>query len=151
MKGYFADQKNRRGRQLGRVLATHYDEIVVEQLYDGTCQLDASLPRLLSEAEQVLGLQAATAEVERARQNTVFRVDAAPPRRGVRGGTDDDINLLLGRGYHVFIKLKHWKRAQKLARSVGQWHPDSKVAGREVGWVQQPHDYVHPTRQKWPF
>ena len=34
-KGYFAKQKNKRGRQLGRVLATLYDEIVVERLYPG--------------------------------------------------------------------------------------------------------------------
>ena len=143
MKGYFPDQKNRRGRQLGRVLATHYDEIVVEQLYDGKRQLDVSLPGLLSEAEQVLGLNAATPEAEFARQNTVFRVDAG-------GGTDADINLLLWRGYHVFIKLKHWKRAKKLARSVSQWHPDAKIVGREVGWVRQPHAYEHPTRS-WRF
>ena len=33
--GYFPKQRNRRGRQLGRVLATHYQEIVVDQLFDG--------------------------------------------------------------------------------------------------------------------
>ena len=31
-KGYFAKQRNRRGRQLGRVLASHYAEIVVDRL-----------------------------------------------------------------------------------------------------------------------
>src|ERR1051326_7751343 len=30
-KGYFAKQRNRRGRQLGRVLATHYEEVVVDR------------------------------------------------------------------------------------------------------------------------
>lgn len=140
MKGYFADQKNRRGRQLGCVLVTRYDEIVVEQLYDGKRQLDVSVPDLLREAEHVLGLNEATPEVERAKQNTVFRVDAG-------GGTDDDINLILSRGYHVFIKLKHWKRAAKLARSVSQWHADPKIVGREVGWVQLPHAYQRLTRQ----
>jgi hypothetical protein len=39
-KGYFAKSKNRRGRQLGRVLATQYDEIVVDRLYNGKRQLD---------------------------------------------------------------------------------------------------------------
>lgn len=153
LKGYFADQKNCRGRQLGRVLATHYDEIVVEQLYDGKRQLDVSLPGLLHEAELALGLgldtaadaaTAAVAAVQLARQNTVFRVDAG-------GGTDDDINLLLEHGYHIFIKLKHWKRAKKLADrvSVNHWHPDSKITGREVGWVPTPHahGYIRPTRQ----
>ena len=31
-KGYFANQRNRRGRQLGRVLATSYEEVVVDRL-----------------------------------------------------------------------------------------------------------------------
>src|SRR6266581_1900209 len=35
-KGYFAKQRNRRGRQLGRVLATRYEEVVVDRLFDGT-------------------------------------------------------------------------------------------------------------------
>lgn len=30
--GYFPKEKNRRGRQLGRVLATRYDEIIVDRL-----------------------------------------------------------------------------------------------------------------------
>lgn len=32
-KGYFADSKATRGRQMGRVLATKYEEIVVDKLY----------------------------------------------------------------------------------------------------------------------
>ena len=31
-KGYFARQRNRRGRQLGRVTAARYDEVVVDQV-----------------------------------------------------------------------------------------------------------------------
>ena len=34
-KGYFAGRKNCRGRQLGRVVAAAYDEIIVDQLYAG--------------------------------------------------------------------------------------------------------------------
>jgi hypothetical protein len=34
-KGYFANERNRRGRQLGRVLASLYDEVVVDRLFDG--------------------------------------------------------------------------------------------------------------------
>src|SRR6266567_4652371 len=33
-KGYFAKQRNRRGRQLGRVLASRYDEVVVDRLFE---------------------------------------------------------------------------------------------------------------------
>ena len=32
-KGYFANQRNRRGRQLGRVLASRYGEVVVDRLH----------------------------------------------------------------------------------------------------------------------
>jgi hypothetical protein len=38
-KGYFAKQRNRRGRQLGRVVATVYEEVVVDRLFAGTTQL----------------------------------------------------------------------------------------------------------------
>jgi hypothetical protein len=34
-KGYFPNQKGKRGRQLGRVVASRYDEVVVDQLYAG--------------------------------------------------------------------------------------------------------------------
>jgi hypothetical protein len=57
-KGYFAGQKNRRGRQLGRVVATLYDEMVVDRLYDGKRQLDRSLQELVMTAEAVLDLSA---------------------------------------------------------------------------------------------
>jgi hypothetical protein len=42
-KGYFAKQRSRRGRQEGYVVATWYDEIVVERIYDGTTQLNRAL------------------------------------------------------------------------------------------------------------
>jgi hypothetical protein len=38
-KGYFANQRNRRGRQVGRVLATRSDEVVIDRLYSGSTQL----------------------------------------------------------------------------------------------------------------
>lgn len=133
-KGYFAGVKNQRGRQLGRVLATHYDEIVVDELYDGKRQLNKSLPALVTQAEQVLQLS------EKQRQNTIIRVDAG-------GGEDATINWLLGREYHLLIKMKSWRRAHKLAQSVTDWVLDSKNAEREVGWVTQPHAYRQPTRQ----
>lgn len=133
-KGYFAGQKNRRGRQLGRVVATRYEEIVVDRLYDGKTQLERSLQPLLEEAEAVLALHP-----ER-RQRTVVRVDGG-------GGSDKDINWLLARDYRLLVKVKNWQRAFKLCRSVSSWHRDPKVPEREVGWVQQPHAYERPTRQ----
>jgi hypothetical protein len=58
-KGYFAKQRNRRGRQLGRVLATRYHEVVVVQVFDGKAQLTTALQPLVLAAEQVLALDAA--------------------------------------------------------------------------------------------
>jgi hypothetical protein len=130
-KGYFSGQKGRRGRQLGRVVATLYEEIVVERLYPGTVQLERSLQALVEAAEQVLKPE---------QHRTIVRVDGG-------GGRDADVNWLLTRDYHILIKVKNWKRTQKLARSVLTWHPDPKVPGREVGWVTQPHCYARPTRQ----
>ena len=133
-KGYFAKQKNRRGRQLGRVLATYYDEIVVDRLYDGKRQLDASLCELVSLTEQALNLN------ETRRKRTVLRIDGG-------GGDDKNINALLRRDYHLLIKIHNWRRAAKLAASVSTWHTDPKVPEREVGWVEQAHEYVRPTHQ----
>ncbi len=133
-KGYFADAKNRRGRQLGRVVASLYDEIVVERLYDGKRQLDRSLTDLVLAAEGVLNLTVAK------RQRTVVRVDAG-------GGTDEDINWLLARDYQMMVKVKHYTRSAKLCRSVTTWYPDPKVENRQVGWVESPHPYARQTRQ----
>ena len=84
-KGYFAGQKNQRGRQLGRVVATLYDEIGVDRLYDGKRQLDRSLHELVMLAETGLAL------ADEPRHRTILRVDAG-------GGCDADINWMLARG-----------------------------------------------------
>jgi len=139
-KGYFSGQRNRRGRQLGRVLTTRYDEIVFEKLYPGTVQLEQNLQELLLGAEEVLELSRAQ------RHRTIVRVDGG-------GGRDADINWLLSRGYFILVKVKNWKRAKKLAQSVLQWHPDPKVPERQMGWVETPYPYDYPTRQlalRWP-
>ncbi len=133
-KGYFAKQPNRRGRQLGRVLATAYDEIIVDRLYEGKRQLHRSLKDLLTAAEEVLDL------AENKRKMTILRIDAG-------GGEDADINEVLGRDYSLLAQVKSWRRAAKLVTSVKAWHPDPKGHDREVGWVTEPHAYVKPTRQ----
>src|SRR3989442_8822197 len=84
--GYFAKQRNRRGRQLGRVLATRYEEVVVDQLFDGTTQLTKALQPLMQAAEQILGLD------QRQREHTLGRTDAG-------GGSGDDVNWLRAGGY----------------------------------------------------
>jgi hypothetical protein len=133
-KGYFAKQPNRRGRQLGRVLATRYDEIVVDRLYDGKRQLHRSLKELLTTTEAVLEL------TENKRKLTIVRLDGG-------GGEDEDINWVLSREYYLLVKVKSWRRATKLVASVTSWYPDPKVRDREVGWITAEHAYVKPTRQ----
>src|SRR5438046_7675054 len=81
-KGYVAKQRNRRGRQLGRVLASRYEEVVVDRLFDGTTQLSKALQPLMEAAERTLELD------ERKRGQTLVRVDAG-------GGSVDDVNWLL--------------------------------------------------------
>jgi hypothetical protein len=124
-KGYFAKQRNRRGRHLGRVLATRYQEIVVDQLFAGTTQLTTALQPLLLAAEAVLELN------EARRKRTLIRVDAG-------GGSLDDVNWLLERDYLVLAKDYSAARSRRLAKSVVRWYADPKVAGREVGLVVEP-------------
>jgi hypothetical protein len=133
-KGYFAKQKNRRGRQLGRVLATLYDEIVVERLYPGKTQLNRSLQELVTEAEQVLNLNPGF------RRRTIIRTDAG-------GGRDEDINWLLKHHYGFLTKVTNWRRVAKLLESVTEWLTDPKDSRRQFGWVEQPYAYDQPTRQ----
>src|SRR3989454_4382224 len=90
-KGYFAKQRNRRGRQLGRVLASRYQEVVVDRLFDGKTQLTRAWQPLVLAAERTLQLDASK------RSRTIVRVDAG-------GGSLDDVNWLLGRGYQMHSK-----------------------------------------------
>ncbi len=134
-KGYFAGEKNRRGRQLGRVLATDEAEIVVDQLYPGNVALVTTLPLLVQATEERLGL---TAEQ---RPRTILRVDAG-------GGSRGDINWALERGYQVHTKDFSSQRAQQLAERVTVWYADPKVPGRQAGVVPGPApEYVRAVRR----
>lgn len=133
-KGYFAKAKNRRGRQMGRVVATRYREVVTSQLFSGKTQLNRALQPLIGTAEEVLALD------ESKRKQTIIRTDAG-------GGSDEDINWLLSRGYLFITKAYSARRAEKLCQSVKTWYRDPIVEGREVGFVQIPHAYCQPTVQ----
>ncbi len=134
-KGYFAKQRNRRGRQLGRVLASRYEEVVVDRLFDGKTQLTKALQPLMEAAERTLELD------EHKRERTLVRVDAG-------GGSLDEVNWLLSRGYQVHCKDYSSARAQHLAQSVQDWVDDPQVQGRQVGWVSVPaSEYVRPVRR----
>ena len=130
-KGYFAKQRNRRGRQLGRVLASRYHEIVLDQLFDGKTQLTTALQPLIQAAEGVLEISAAK------RERTLVRIDAG-------GGSLEAVNFLLSRGYVVLAKDYSSQRSERLAASVREWFDDPKVPERQVGWVRlAPSEYVH--------
>jgi hypothetical protein len=134
-KGYFPQQWYRRGRQLGRVLASCYHEIVVEQLFTGSTYLRSALRPLIEAAEQILELD----EARRAR--TIVRIDAG-------GGSVEQINRLLERGYQLHAKDYSGQRAQKLALSVSSWVDDPRIEGRQVGWVsEEATAYVRPVRR----
>jgi len=133
-KGYFAKQKNKRGRQLGRVYATLYDEIVSERLYRGKIQLNRSLLELVIDAETILSLNPGI------RKRTILRIDGG-------GGNDADINRLLARGYALLVKVTHWKRVEKLAATVSSWQSDPQDPRRQAGWIKNPFAYDQTTRQ----
>lgn len=129
-KGYFAGARNRRGRQLGRVLATRYGEVIVDRLFEGRTSLATAFQPLVLAAEQTLGLD------EAKRSRTLLRVDAG-------GGSLDDVNWALSRGYQVHCKDYSGQRARLLAASVTTWVEDPDEPGRQIGWVEEPaSEYV---------
>jgi hypothetical protein len=139
-KGYFSGERNGRGRQVGRVYASQYDEIVNEQLYSGKIQLEASLLELVKIAENVLDSD------ENHRKRTIVRVDGG-------GGTDKNIDQLLLDGYWILMKVKNWQRAQKLVKTVNVWQSLPELPRHDAGWVGTPHEYEKGTRQlaiRWP-
>src|SRR6266568_3895442 len=134
-KGYTASQRNRRGRQLGRVLATTYGEVVVDRLYDGKTQLTRALQPLVLAAEETLQLD------EDKHRHTIVRVDAG-------GGSLDDVNWLLARGYLVHCKDYSGQQAKRLATSVADWYVDPHQPERQFGWVTQAAEaYVRPVKR----
>src|SRR6266567_5475718 len=133
--GYFAKQRNRRGRQLGRVLASRYGEIVVDRLFDGKTQLTRALQPLLLAAERTLQLD------EAKRSRTIVRHDAG-------GGSLDDVNWRLSRGYQVHGKDYSGQQAKRLASTVEHWFTDQELPERQFGWVTEVSNaYVRPVKR----
>ncbi len=135
-KGYFAStQRNRRGRQLGRVLASRYHEVVTDRLFAGNRQLGVALQPLMEAAERTLEL------TEAKRQHCLVRIDAG-------GGSIDNFNWLLLRGYQVLGKACSSQQARQLAKTVREWITDPHLPERQVGWVTEaPTAFVRPVRR----
>ncbi len=121
-KGYFAHHKNKTGRQVGRVLASAYDEVVCEEVYTGTEQLAAVVPTLVERAACTLRLS------NRLRKRTLLRLDGG-------GGTKEDIRWLDEQGYPFVTKLYSWQSARALRDKVERWIDDPRTPGRQVGLV----------------
>ena len=139
-KGYFSGKKNTRGRQMGRVSASRYDEIVCEQLYDGKVQLEKCWMGWVEMTENVLDLD------EHRRKGTILRVDGG-------GGTDGNIDWSLLCGYFWMSKVKNWQRTSKLIAPIKEWQSIPELLGHAVAWVPAPPEYEEPMRQLavgWP-
>ncbi len=134
-KGYFANKRNRRGRQVGYVTLAAYHEVVVKQLYGGQTQLSQALPELVQSASQRLGLDQAK------RQKTILRVDAG-------GGSIANINWVLAQGYHFHGKDYSGPRVKKLVEPLKDWLTDPTDPNRQVAWLAtEPELYVQPVRR----
>jgi hypothetical protein len=134
-KGYFAKQRNRRGRQEGYVIGSWYEEIVLERLFAGKTQLNTALRPLIEAAETILELD------ETKRKRTIVRIDSG-------GGSVDDINWLLGKDYQVHGKDYSGVRTKTLAESVTAWITDPADSARQMGWVTAEADlYCRPVQR----
>ncbi len=131
-KGYFAKQKNKRGRQLGRVYATLYDEIVSEQLYKGKTQLNRSLQELVTRAETALNINRGF------RKRTILRIDGG-------GGNDTDINTLDTR-LQLVGQSQPLETGREVGPTVTTWPPTPKTQNVKRA-VHLPFPYAQPTRQ----
>jgi Transposase DDE domain group 1 len=135
-KGYFAKDGIRYGRQLGRVVATDYEEIVVDQLYSGNAKLSHALRPLLLAADDLLGLN------DYKRSRTIIRADAG-------AGSLEDVNWVLERGFQLHVKDCSSARAASWASTVKEWFDDPHHPDRQMGWADPAStpDYVRAVRR----
>jgi hypothetical protein len=138
--GYFGRHHIRYGRQMGRVVAALYGEVVADRVFPGNLQLRDSLPHLIEAAEETLQLD------QQRRSRTVIRMDAG-------GGSINSINYLLERGYQLHGKDYSVKRAANCAPYVREWIDDPRHPHRQLGWVALKNvGYVREVRRlvmKW--
>ncbi|HDH09778.1 MAG TPA: hypothetical protein ENF84_02440 [Chloroflexi bacterium] len=107
-KGYFSGRRNSYERQLVRIGATDYREVVASLLYPGTQTSLASLQPAVLTLERVLYLDLLR------RQRTLIRLDGG-------FGSDDNLAWLLNRSYQLIAKGYSGKRAAAYARQVRHW------------------------------
>ena len=72
---------------------------------------------------------------------TIVRVDAG-------GGSLDDVNWQLARGYQVHGKDYSGQQAKRLAKTVEHWFTDPQQPERQFGWVTEVSSaYVRPVKR----
>lgn len=136
-KGYFPNKRNKRGRQLVRVFAPQYGEILFEKLYWGNTNSSEVLKATIKEVERILP---DLTEESRKRKRTLIRVDGG-------FGTDENLNWLCWRGYQFICKGYSGGRAKKVAKSVPEeeWR-EGPTPGQQLGIPSEPHGYGRKTR-----
>ena len=135
-KGYFSGERNATGRQLLRVIAPQYKEILFEKLYPGNTTSCEVLKESIRELERILRL----AEDRQKRGRTLVRLEGG-------FGTDANLNWLMWRGYEFVAKGYGGKRAEKLARSVPEdgWM-EGPTKSQKLGVPASPHRYARKSK-----
>lgn len=135
-KGYFSGERNSTGRQLLRVIAPQYKEILFEKLYPGNTLSCEVLKESIRELERILRL----AEEPKKRRRTLLRIDGG-------FGTDANLNWLCWRGYEFIAKGYGGKRAKKLASSVAEdgWE-QGPTKSQQLGVPASPHRYARKSK-----
>jgi hypothetical protein len=115
-KGYFANsKKGTTGRQLCRVNASQYDEIVYQKVLPGNASSSdlESLKTVLVATLQMLGLSGEQ------KGQLLIRLDGG-------FGTTAIIEYLLAEGYQFIVKLHSASRSKKLGQAIkeDEWHCD---------------------------
>lgn len=141
LKGYQGMKGIRYGRQMCRAIAAQYEEVIIDRLYPGNLQLHHVIPPMLEDIERTLKLN------EDERKRVVIRMDAG-------GGSRDDINFVLSRGYQLHGKEMSRHRAEKLSVGVEKWFDDPQHKGRQLGWLPiDTGEYVKAVKRMiicWP-
>jgi len=143
-KGYFAGCKPGRvptggcGRQLYRVSASQYDEVVYQQVCPGnigSSQL-AVFKQVIEATWDILKLTA------QAKGRVLIRLDSGY-------GTTDIISYLWSEGYQFITKMFATSRARKLGRAgvAAEWHSDPCHTGRACTILNEPHLYTGGERK----
>src|SRR5215510_16135558 len=125
----------------GMNLLAPIEEVVIDRLYPGNLHLSKVLRPLVEDMEKTLALN------EEKRKRTIIRMDAG-------GGSLDEVNWLLERGYQIHGKDISPARAESFAQSVTQWISDPQHPHRQMGWAEcECIGFVRPVKRlvlRWP-